>query len=169
MANYLGPKLSRLIRERAYLSGTLLILQKEFDLIKLQLEAKATSASNASERLNELDKQIIELSAIEPLEIRAIRLTPRVMHGSHGSFRRELVWILQNTDEPISTGPLVQYMAEMFSLSLDTHQQRTCAREKIRGPLNILKKRGVVTRLPSLEGSTQGRWQWNHAADDNQP
>lgn len=167
MANHLGAKLSRLIKERAYLAGSIPSTQHELEGIQSMLEAKSSELSQKMERLTELDRRIVELSAINVADIRAIKAMPRVMNGEHGSLRREIIKILKSFDEPVSSGALVEHIAAMFGYPMDTVQQRAKARKYVRDPLNLLKKHGVVVRHPSLNGSTQGRWQWVGARSDS--
>lgn len=169
MANYVGLKLSRLIKERAYLSGSLSSTQKEVDDLRSKLKTKENELAQKTDRIAEVDKLIAEQSAIDTADIRAIRSMPRKMNGEHGGLTRELIAALKIVDKPVASGVLVEYLAEMFGYPMDTPQQRAKTRKYIRGPLNLLRKRGVVVRHPSLDGSRQGRWQWIGYQDQNQP
>ncbi|MGZ8258132.1 MAG: hypothetical protein ACXWTR_03040 [Methylotenera sp.] len=168
MANKIGKTLSRLIKEHAYLAGSLPAIQKEAEEFQSRLEASIEKLSKGNSRLVELGKQITELSAIDPADIRVIKAKPRKMQGDHGRLRRELVQVLQQHDEPVESGELVQYIVNLFSYPFDTPSQKRLARNAINGPLNLFKKRGVVIRHPSLDGSSQGRWQWVKSAEDDQ-
>lgn len=169
MATLLGIKLNKLIKKHAYLGGALPKLQKIAEELRYEYAAAIAAVNEATDQLAELGIKIEELSAIDLDDIRHIRAKPRTMNGEHGSLRRELVRVLKNSDQPMSSGELVQYMAEKFGYPLISVSDRTRAREMVRGPLNIFKKHGAVIRLPSIEGSKQGRWQWVHHTTDNQP
>ncbi len=169
MANYVGLNLSRLIKERAYLSGSLPSMQKEVVDLQSNLKAKENELAQSTDRLAELDKQIAELSAIDPNDIRPIKATPREMIGAHGSFRQELIRLLKSYDEPVSSGELIDYMAKKFGYQMNSTKQLRAARDAVCRPLNVFRERGVVERHPSLDGSQQGRWLWVGAKEDNQP
>lgn len=167
MGNPWGTKLSRLIRERAYVSGAIEPLQQEITDIESALaSAKAKHAEHLA-RLQHLDEQIIQLSTINPQEdIRPIRKLARVTQGEYGSFRRELVRLLKEADGPVSVGYLVDRMANMFHLPLETAADRKHSMDLVRKPLNIFRRRGAVERLPTRPGERQGVWRWRYDYDE---
>jgi len=169
MANYVGLKLSRLIKERAYLAGSLPSTQNEVEDLRANLKAKESELTQRTDRLADLDKQIAELSAIDPNDIRPIKATPRKMIGAHGSFRQELIRLLKSYDEPVPTGELTEYMAEKFGFQTNTAKEVIAANDAVRRPLNLFRSRGVVERYPSLDGSLQGRWLWVGDKEDDHP
>ena len=85
---------------------------------------------------------------------------PRKMEGGHGELKREIIKVLKECRRPVSSGELVKHISERFSYPLDTATQRKIARNAVIGPLNLMIKRGVVVRLPSVSGSQQGLWLW---------
>ena len=139
MANLIGSKLSKIIKARAYLSGSLPVIQKQIEELQFRLNSKFNKLNQGLKQLKELDIKIAELSAINVEEIRPIKAMPRKMVGAHGSFRRELVRVLQTYHEPVATGVLVKHMAEKFGLPLETHKERVAVRDAVRRPLNIFK------------------------------
>lgn len=167
MTNPVGNTLSRLIKERAYLSGAISAIENNIEILRLQLNAKVDLLNQQIERLNELDARIIELSAIDVADIRAIKSTARVMKGSHGELKRALIDVLKCSKIPVTSGELVKHIAEQFSYPLDTPAQRRAARNAVICPLNLMRKRGAIVRLPSLNSSQQGRWQWVGAINDS--
>lgn len=162
MGNPWGAKLSRLIRERAYVSGAIEPLQREIADVEFKLvAAKATYAEHLS-RLTHLDEQIAYHSSINPEEIRPIRKLARVTQGEYGSFRRELIRLLKEADGPVAIGYLVDRMADMFHLPLETAADRKHSMDLVRKPLNIFRRRGAVERLPNVPEERQGRWRWRY-------
>ena len=72
MANPLGNRLSRLVREHAYLSGSLPLLKEEVSLTEACLATKKRRLELSLQRLVEVDQQITTLSAINLCEIASI-------------------------------------------------------------------------------------------------
>lgn len=167
MANYIGAKLSRLIKQRAYDSGEVERLSEiEVKLTAVISKARAglRAAKNNSqalqERIRRTDEEIQLLSVMNPVEIRKIRAMPRKMNGKHGDFRRELIKVLKNAGGALNIGEMVAYMAKRFDIPMVTTQDRVRARYLVRRQLNIFKKRGAVERLPSLPENNHGVWRW---------
>lgn len=167
MANNLGVKLNRIIKEHAYLSGTLLQLQKRAEDLRVEYDAAIADVNTANDQLTELGKQIEKLSAIDLEDIRKIKETPRKTDQQHGTLTRELIRVLKSIDGPITSGELVQYIVNLYGYPYNTVTERRATRNAILGPLNLFSKRGVVMRLPALEGTRQGRWQWIRGAGEN--
>ena len=169
MASNLGIKLNRLIKEHAYVGGSLLRLQKKAEDLRVEYEAAVTAVNEANDYREVLGKKIEELSAINLDDIRKTKETPRKTDQPLGSLTRELIRVLKSIDGPITTGELVQYIVKLYGYPYNTLAERRATRNAITGPLNLFSKRGAVIRMPCLEGSQQGRWQWVHHATDNQP
>lgn len=160
MGNRLGAKLSRLIRERAYLSGTLPGLQERVNILRADLKAANAALKVGSARLEELDAAIGVLSAIDPAGIRPIHSTPRVMSGEHGEFRRELIRVLKDAEGVVGMRALLRHMAATFSLPLETPTDRTRAGYLVRRPLNHFRMMGAVKRLPNHPDTGEACWMW---------
>ena len=158
--NRVGTKLSRLIRERAYLSGSLPSLQIEVDELRGRLKVARKALRDATKRRQSIDAAIQELSAIEPSQIRSIRRTPRREGNRHGEFRRELVRVLKNARSPAWSSDLVRHMAKAFGLPMETPEQRERARHLVLRPLYAFKKKGAVERLPTGAINSEGLWRW---------
>lgn len=75
--NLIGTKLSRLIRERAYLAGEIPILDGEISALRRGLKEARARHKKTTDRIQELDRLLTDLSAIDPTKIRAIRSMPR--------------------------------------------------------------------------------------------
>lgn len=160
MANYLGTKLSRLVRRRAYLGGDIIRLDARVVELRNSLAAAEKAAQDAKEELQALDGEIETLSEIDVTDIRAIRATPRTTEGRHGQFVRELVRVLREADSPVDTEDLVAHMASTFSVPISTREQRKCAEDMVRRRLNELREDSAVIRLPSAPGKRTGIWRW---------
>lgn len=168
MGTRLGTKLNRLIKERAYLGGTISILNSELARIQLLAEAKVAELTVANSRLAEIDRLITEYSAIKPEDIRAIREKRRRVKGEHGKLILELTMLLKSKNGPVDTRDMVTHIVNKYSFPMTNAAERRSARAAVNGPLNKLKKLGIVQRLPSASGSSAGRWLWIGVNDNNQ-
>ncbi len=169
MATNLGIKLNKLIKKHAYLGGTLLLQQKKAEEQRIIYEAALADVNEVNDQRAELERQIEELSAIDPADIRKIKQTPRKTGMPHGTLTRELIRVLQSQDGPVSTGDLVQHVVNLYGYPYNSVAERRGTRNAVISPLSLFSKRGAVIRLPALEGSRQGRWQWIQHTTDNQP
>ena len=169
MVNNLGIKLNKLVKERTYLGGTLLRLQNKAEELRVEYKATRVAVKKANVRWAELGSEIEKLSALDLEDIRKIKETPRKTDQLHGALTREFIRVLKSIDGPITTGELVQYIVKLYGYPYNTQAERRATRNAVICPLNIFSKRGVVIRLPALEGSKQGRWQWVHYTADNEP
>lgn len=168
MTTRLGNKLNRLVKERAYLGGDLDTLKKDRDNLTTAIARKNNEISAKEIRLAELDSQITDLSKIDPDDIARIKVKPRISSGEYGGLRIELMNLLMSQEQPVATGEMVNYIVAHFSYPVETPAERRAARSAVLGVLFQFKKRGVAVRLPSLDGSKQGRWQWVGYQGDNQ-
>lgn len=168
MGNRLGNKLNRLIKQRAYLSGEISVLESEADVIKAQADAKARELTDANAKLAEIDGLITELSSINPDDIKVIRQKRRRVKGVHGGLMLELIRMLKEADGPLDTRAMVSQIVKKFSFPMSNAAERRSARASVNGPLNKLKKFGVVVRHPSSPDSAAGRWEWVSDVDCHQ-
>lgn len=171
MANYLGNRLSRLIRERAYLSGSLPELQEDVRQAQTSLDAKVHRLNLAQQRLLDVDQQLRELSSIDPSKIAAIRRTTRHGHKEHGAIRR-MIFDLLKLGQPIRTTDLIRHMAPLFDWDLSTPKGRIYAIDAVREPLRRFKNKGLVERLPdgvSDNGQRIGVWRWIGPSESENP
>lgn len=91
MANYLGAPLSRLIRERAYLTGEIGTNSNQIKEAEALLSQLTLAQEKCQSKLQDVDQLIVKLSEIDPDDIRSIRKNERIIIGEHGSFRKELI------------------------------------------------------------------------------
>ncbi|HLP96848.1 MAG TPA: hypothetical protein VK149_00235 [Sideroxyarcus sp.] len=160
MANHVGVKLCRLIRERAYLSGSLPDLQKQIIEIKAQLVQARKKLRQAHEQLHLLDKGIASLSAMDTADIRPIRATPRKLVASHGAFTQELIKILSEGLLPVKTEAIIRHMAEVFDMPRSTPAERENTRRRITRRLRMLVEKNAVERLHDPSCNQGGLWRW---------
>lgn len=160
MGNRLGGKLSRLIRERAYLSGALLGLQVRASALRTELRATNAALRAANSRIVELDAAIGTLSAIDPVDIRPIRSTPRVMSGERGEFRSEMIRVLKEANGAVGMRALMSHMVATFKLPMETPKDRRRAGYLVRRPLNVFRSKGAVRRLPDHPDTGEACWIW---------
>lgn len=168
MANHVGTKLSRLIKERAYTAGHCVLLRS--NLVKLQEELFQLDQEiqQAETRIAELDGKITAISAIDTSHIKPIRSTPRRQEGRYGEFRRKMVRILKEAGGPVKSGDILKHMVAVFNMPMSTPQERNRSRELVRRPLQFFKAKGAVIRLPSTPDSLEGVWCWtdNYVVED---
>lgn len=172
MANYLGNRLNRLVRERAYLSGELPRLEAAVRKAQAQLEKETACLNQMLARIDDVDQSIRQLSEIDPSCIASIRATPKTGAGQFGDLRRTLIDILKEKNGPITTVEIIQRMAPVFGWNLATVKGRQTAREAVRKPLRIFQKRNAVERLPSHLTANQrncGVWRWIGPPDADNP
>lgn len=160
MANYLGPKLSRLVRRRAYLAGEIVGREKRVAELRSRLTAEEKAVQDAKDHLQALDVEIERESALDVADIRPIRATPRTMDGKHGQFVRELIRLLKEANGPVDMENLVEPMALRFSIPFSTGEERKRAGYLVRRRLNKLREYGAVHRLPTVPGRRTGVWRW---------
>lgn len=152
--------MSRLVRERAYLSGSLPAIETEVADLRAKLKAARATLKAATDRIQVIDTSIGQLSVIQPSDIRSIRRTPRREGSKHGEFRRELIRVLKEASGPVWTGDLVRHMADAFDLPMDTVEDRDRASYLVRRPLYVFKNKGAVERIPTGTPSSEGLWRW---------
>lgn len=171
MANPLGNRLSRLVREHAYLSGSLPGLKADVRLAESALTTKTRQLELSLQRLAEVDQQITELSGIDVSEIIAMRRTPRVGKREYGALRRTIIDVMSN-GRPMRTVDLITLMAPIFEWDLSTLKGRKYASNAVCDPLYRFKARGLAERLPNVRSDTGqlcGVWRWIGSSDDNNP
>lgn len=160
MANYLGSRLSRLVRRRAYLAGDITKLEEQIADLQCELAAAEQAVANAWAELATLDSEIEAEPGLEVNDIRAIRAIPRATGGKHGEFVRELVRLLRDADGPVDMEDLVAQMASRFSVPISTGVERKRFGGLVRRATNKLRKKSAVVRLPAEPGKTTGVWRW---------
>ncbi len=171
MENRLGNRLCRLVREHAYLSGSLPNLKEEVRLAEINLATKTGHMELATQRLAEVQYQITKLSAIDLSGIASIRPTPRVGKKEHGALRQTILEVMKS-GRAIRTVDLIRLMAPIFEWDLSTLKGRRYAKEAVRGPLRRFEAMGVVERLPdalSDLGQPCGVWRWIGPIDGDTP
>lgn len=159
-ANRVRTPLSRLIKARAYLDGNRLVLEKRIGTLKAELATARRELKAMRDDATRVETQIIELSGIDPADIRPIRALPRESDPKYGQFRSALIDLLKAANGPITTDALLAQLAERLQLSLATAADRKRAYSLVRRPLAKFAKRGAVIRLPSAKGDRHGTWLW---------
>ena len=170
MANHLGNKLNRIIRDIAYTKGELLSQKSVADKAKEQLTLSANefrssrAAIRAAEiRLADLQKALTEEMDVSIDDIRAIRRWPKLPTTSYGKVIKELVKLLQAAGEPLTTGEITTYLVAKFEMPVGTNAERVETSASIRKRLRKLVKKGVVVRYPEetvRDGHSVAYWQW---------
>ncbi len=170
MANHLGNKLNRIIRDIAYAKGEVLTHKTEAEKIRARLstvaaELKAArSAMRLAEvRLAALRSKLGEETDIAPDDIRAIRHWPKLPKTAYGKVLKELVRYLQADGEPKSTGEVIAHLVKKFDMRVATNAERDETGSSIRKRLRKLVRQGVVVRYPEemvLDGRSVAYWHW---------
>lgn len=175
MANHLGNKLNRIIRDIAYTKGELLSQNSVATKAMAQLKQSANefknsrSAIRAAEiRLAGLKTSLEEEMDVSIDDIRAIRHWPKLPTTSYGKVIKELVKLLQVAGEPMATGEIITYLVAKFEMPVGTNAERVETGSSIRKRLRKLVKKGVVVRYPEetvRDGQSVAYWQWVGPAD----
>ncbi|MEQ1706557.1 MAG: hypothetical protein ABL867_11395 [Rickettsiales bacterium] len=167
MANHVGTRLSRLIKERAYAAGRCTQINSKLLELKKGVAQCSKDLKLAKAKVAELDRMIASASAIDPADIKPIRFTPRQPDSKHGAFRRELIRILTEAGGPVKVSDLIAHMAATFNLPMSTGAERERASGLVRRPLNVFKTKGAVMRMPSHPETLESVWCWtdNYVGD----
>ena len=167
MANPIGYRLSRIIRQRSYAAGELEIIEEKIRKSQVALHEVQTAhkallkeQKQLVTRLAELDAELVQRSEIEPSEIYARRQIPKRYSDRHGSVVATLVELLKNADAPLTTTQIVDIMAERFALPRTTPNERRYARKWVTTKLRVLVKKGAVVPLHDLTDNLTGLWRW---------
>lgn len=166
MANYLGTKLSRLVRLYAYTSGEVPRLVKaEADLkaqladIRSRLRKAAKERAAAEECVASLAKDIEAASALQTEQIRSIQATPRRLQVKYGTFTAALVDLLKSTDGTLTTRSIVDAMTAMFDMPHGTLKEREWSRRRVARQLRVFLEKGAVERMED-DDEGNGVWKW---------
>lgn len=172
MANHLSNRLNQLVRKRAYLSGEAIRCQTEIDRAKALIKKLQSRKARLLKSLSKADAQIEYSSGLEVAEIRPIRYTPRQNGQRRGSLINTVIEVLQAENRPVLTVELVDALSPIFGWHKNTTEAIVRGLWAVRRPLNILKKKGVVERLPGhllASGRTCAVWRWIGPPDTNNP
>ena len=160
MANHVGTQLSRLLKERVYLSGNAERIEAEISKLQAQIDEKHSALQQEVARIRELDEAIAELSDIDPNDLKSMQARPRDIKVRHGSIRNELVKLLRDSGKVWRTGELVVALAAKLGFPAETPKDKRRMQERVRRPMNLWCKEGYVKRLPDCPETGQGVWQW---------
>ena len=178
MANHISLRLSRLIRQRSYLSGEVVRAhQRVMDLTEEVAAARAKLHQAQQELANlqqwrvDLDKTIRkEAPSIDPSYIQTVQETPRQTEREHGALIETVVAYLRASSNGVTTYEVARCIAPQFGLPWETSAEKSETVSRVRRIFNNLKKRGALKRLPSTQrhkGQELGLWVW--IADAHEP
>jgi hypothetical protein len=166
MAKYISNEVARLIRQRAYAKGALSSLDKEeskslADFVQLRqaLLKLRQKKKKAIAHIAKLDAEITKLLPVDPDDIRGIRHTPH-SGAKHGAIVRTIVRVLKNSSGPIQTPDIILIVVAELGWDFDTPDAREVARRRVIKPLQVMAKKGVVTRLHDATENKVGAWKW---------
>ena len=166
MPKYISNNLCRLIRERAYSSGTLALLDQEeaeLENIFVQQRQRYREIRSAKKKLvtqlANLDAEITRQLPVDPEDIRSIRNTPR-FGSKHGSIVRSIVRMLTAQPAPVRTTDMVHALVQELGWPYATNEDREVARKNVVQPLRVLVKKGAVVRLHDTTKNGVGAWMW---------
>ena len=170
MANPLGNKLSRIVRDIAYTKGDVLMQKIAADKAMEQLKLVAAEFKTARSAIRRSEAHLVALQTalgeqtdIATDDIRAIRHWPKLPTTAYGKVIKELVRYLQEAGEPRSTGDIVTHLATKFGMPIGTNPERVETSCSIRRRLRKLVQQGVVARYPEetvLDGHSVAHWHW---------
>jgi DNA primase large subunit len=168
MVSPVGYLVTRLIRQRSYAGGELLRTEKKLEQATATLRA-ARAAHRAAKkemqvilkRVEDLDREITERSAVDISDIYARRATPKRRTRRWGKHLAEIAELFEKTEDGIlSTAEIVDHMALLYDLPQITTAERRTARRWITSKLQYLVRRGAVERLHDPSDNLLGRWVW---------
>lgn len=175
MANLLGNRLNRIIRDIAYTKGKILSqkigteeAQKRLRLAAQEFKDARAAMRGAEMHLSELQATLAAESDIPEQDIRAIRHWPKVLEAPYGAVIRELVRYLQAANAPLSTDDIAAHLIEKFNMPIATTAERVETRSTIRKRLRKLVKKGAVVRYPEesvFDGHSVAYWHWVGLSD----
>lgn len=171
MPKRVSNRLSRLIRERSYLSGEIvrahdriIDLTKAMGELRTQLFEVKADLEKREARKAELDRLIRQgSSAIDPTEINTVKKTPRTTYRPRGELVGAVIENLRASPDGISTVEMTDRIAPQFGMPWGTPKERDQALERVRRILNQLKEKGAAERFRSAitpHGQRVGIWRW---------
>ena len=164
MAQTVSPKIARLIRQRAYLSGSLKDLETRVTSIQAQLDAAQAAVATTHRTLAEIDQEIrTACPGIDPEDIRSIRAWPKLGDAPFGGLIDAIVQVLRQSPQGVTTEELRDLLSDKFRLGGENAAERRRARNRVLRPLNGLKAKGLVQRFDggtSRSGQPIARWLW---------
>lgn len=157
MANHVGTRISRLIKEVAYLKGEIAALDVAAGRALDQMRPFAEQAKRlraecraARHHLSALETALAEEVDLSNADIRAIVRTPKQLGQPYGAYITELVRLLRSADGPLSTSAITAHMVGHFDIPKTTLVERNRTRWKIRQRLRELE----ATRRPEKIAET---------------
>lgn len=160
MANYLGNKLNRAIRDRAYMAGLVRRKTVEIERLRSVLDAAIVELEAAQAAVAKRDEEITAMSAINLDDIRAIRGTPRSGLFARGQLSGTIVQVLKQAGQPVSTTTIIAVVSEALGLPIDSWAEREVTHRRIRKQLQVYARKGIIERLHDLSKSDPGLWRW---------
>lgn len=165
MANYLGSRVSRLVRFVAYGQGELdrldqqdQALQASMADLRQQRRALKRQRDDLLTRLDVVKLEIGLLSNLDTNQIRAIHAQERRIIAPRGDISRALIDLLRVAKDPVPTSVLVKTLAGMFNVPMGTLQEREWMRRRVARQLRHWNERGFVFRHRGLAANDEVRW-----------
>lgn len=168
----LGTPLNHLIRERAYLTGSLGEAKERLVALKQDIAALRKRIALGEEQLEALDHQILALSVIPLDDIRTIRAKPRLSAAPHGRVMAGVIrFFQQSASRPVRVDELHRLVATLsgYRVGIEVTQRQVTDRTK--DICGRLKGRGLLERLENSmnpdTGITYGVWRWIGPTPEN--
>ncbi|MBK7649207.1 MAG: hypothetical protein IPJ12_19115 [Betaproteobacteria bacterium] len=149
MPKYISNDLCRLIRERAYSSGKLALLDQEeaeLENIFVQQRQRFREIRLAKKKLiaqlANLDAEITQQLPVDPEDIRSIRNTAR-FGSKHGSIVRSIVRMQMAQPAPVRTTDMVKELVQEFGWPYASNEDISAWKEAelIEGNIDFAKWR----------------------------
>lgn len=160
MANHLGNKLNRAIRDRAYAAGLVRQKADEIERLRAALDAAIVELEAAKAAVARWDEEITVMSAINLDDIRSIRRIPKSGLFAYGELSGMIVRILKEADRPISTQAIIAVVSEALGLPMDSAADREATHNRVRKRLQAYAQKGIVERLHDPSKPDPGSWRW---------
>jgi hypothetical protein len=161
MANQFGIQLSRAIRSRAYATGSLDRKAKRVETLKAALKAAEQDLQEVRAQLEEIDKSLASLSAVNTADIRPIQHFPKSGLFKRGEMSNEIVRLLKASAEPIQTPVLVMLVSKKLGLPTESAEDWAITRRRVLKQLQAYARKGAIQRLYAQKTTEVGAWRWS--------
>lgn len=161
----LGAHLNRLIKERAYLTGSLEVARERLTVIEKEVTALKEALTVGDARREILDQRILALSQIPLDDIRPIRAIPRISKAPHGKVIAGVIqFFQQSAGRSIRSDELQRLVASLSGCRIGIEVTKRQLKFRVANICFRLKQRGVLERLDSSKnsdtGGTHSVWRW---------
>ena len=165
MPRRLSNQVLRLIAKRAYAAGDLEKAMRAVSRCEAALRGAHEDLASAQAKVAALDSQIRALEPeLNPEDIAARRLTPRVHEVPHGAIIKTIVQSLRDAGpDGVASDVLKAALLLAYPADQSTPTQRRKTRRAVMLVLHALKRKGAIQQLDDTVGASGAkvtRWAW---------